>query len=367
MSLDNTSRLAGYALRLGYYVAATILLLYLVNGRSGVTVGRIIRVFTVLWVATVAGGYLALVVGDLSFRSPMWYLLPAPLLDNELIAALVTPGLADVQDIIGFPVPRPKAPYAYTNGWGSMLALLTPFALMSLSEPRAGIPPRLVRVVLVASLVPAVVSLNRGLWLSLGIGVVYAAARLGAGGHLRLLARLVVVVALVSGALVLSPLGELVSTRFATGHSDDDRTGLAGAAVAGALERPVFGWGAPRPNVRELPSIGTHGQIWLVTFSHGFVGAAAFVGALAMFFYRTRRQATTSGLWAHVVILVSLAQLPVYLLLPGQLFVVMAAVAVAIRYQDEDRNAKRSGAAGRAGPLPAGSHRGADGLALPAG
>jgi hypothetical protein len=214
-----------------------------------------------------------------------------------------------------------------------MLALLTPFALMALSEPRVGLPPRLVRTVLVASLVPAVVSLNRGLWLSLGIGILYAAVRLGAGGEGRRLRRLVAVVVLVVALVGVSPLGDLVTTRFATGHSDEDRTGLAVAAVEGALDGPVFGWGAPRPNVRALPSIGTHGQVWLVLYSHGFVGALGFVGTLASFLFWTRRQATAAGLWAHVVVLIALAQLPVYLLLPGQLFVVMAAVAVAARLQ----------------------------------
>lgn len=335
VSIDSASRMAGYLLRLGYYASATVFLLYLLNGGDGVPVRRIVRAFNLLWVFAIVGGYLALVVGAYTFRSPMWYLLPQPLLDNDLIHTLVTPGFADVQDIVGFPVPRPKAPFAYTNSWGSMVALTTPFALAALANPRIGLSPRLIRWVLAAAVVPMVISLNRGLWLSLGLGLIYGAVRLGLGGHRGLFLRLVVSGVLLAAVLVLSPLGALVTSRVESGHSDHDREGLAMAAVHGALERPLFGWGAPRPNVRDLPSVGTHGQIWLVTFSHGFVGATGFVAALASFLWWSRRQVTTTGLWAHVVVLVGIIQLPFYLMIPNALFAVMAGVAVALRCQRE--------------------------------
>lgn len=333
LSVDTAARFSGYLLRFGYYVAATVFLLYLLNGGRSVSVPRIIRAFTVLWMLTIVGGTVALVVGDLSFRSPTAYLVPPSLLGNELIETLVTPGLADVQDIIGFPVPRPKAPFAYTNSWGSMVALTTPFAFMALSDGRVAISTRLLKGVLALSVVPIVISLNRGLWLSLGVGVAYLAVRLGSDGRGRAAARIAIVVVLAAAVVALSPLGDLVTSRVETGHSNSDRLELAVAAVRGAMERPVFGWGAPRPNVRDLPSIGTHGQLWLVIFSHGFLGVIGFVGALLTFFAKTRRQPTTTGLLAHTVVFIALVQLPVYLLIPHSLFAVMAAVAVAVRSQ----------------------------------
>jgi hypothetical protein len=333
-AIDSTARLAGYTLRVGYYLAATVFLLYVLNGGRTVTAHRVVRAFTLLWMFTVAGGYLALVLGDFSFRSPMWFLLPSVLLDNELISALVTPGFADVQNIIGIPVPRPKAPFPYTNSWGAMVALTTPFAFISLGDHRVGLSPRLIRMVLAASVVPIVISLNRGLWLSLGIGLAYGAIRSGLGGNVGLVKRSVIAVVVVLILVALSPLGELVSLRIGSGHSDQDRLALISAAVDGAWERPLFGWGAPRPN-GNLPSVGTHGQIWLVAFSHGFVGAAGFVAALTTFLLRTRRQPTARGLWAHTVILIALVQLPFYLMIPHSLFAVMAAVAVALRYQTD--------------------------------
>lgn len=335
-SLDGVPRLAGYTLRLGYYLAASTLLLYIINGRKGLPPGMLVRSYTQLWMATVAGGYFALVLGDFHFHSPMWYLLPGPLLENDLISALATPGFADLQNIVGYPVPRPKAPFPYTNSWGAMLALLTPFAFASLYDRSTGISPRLIKVVLAASIIPAVMSLNRGLWLSFSVGVVYVVFRLAVGGKTSMFFRLIGLFLVLAAVLLLTPLGELIVTRFQTGHSNDTRSGLAWSAIVGASERPIFGWGAPRPNVGNLPSVGTHGQLWMVAFSHGFFGLAAFLGTLVVFFRSTARQLSMPGLWIHTVVLIGLSQTPVYLMVPGQLFVVLGAVGIALRYQMVD-------------------------------
>ncbi len=339
MSIDSVGRLAGWTLRFGYYIGASVLLLYILNGRTrGIDPWRVVRMLTYLWMAVVAGGYLAFILGDLSFKSPMYYVMPQALLDNELIGTWATPSFADLQDIIGVPVPRPKAPFAYTNGWGSMLAILTPIAFVALYERRVGLSYRLVRFTMFASIVPAVISLNRGLWLSLGLGVLYAAVRLGVAGEARMVIRGLWATVILLVVFTISPLGNIVATRINTGHSNEDRLSLAVDAVEGAVERPVFGWGAPRPNDRNLPSVGTHGQLWFATFSHGFLGAIGFVGAISSLAWHTRKQSSTAGLWAHTVIIVAMVQMPYYLMVPDQLFTVFAAAAVAfgIRAIDQE-------------------------------
>lgn len=335
-SLDAVSRLFGWSLRYGYYVGASVVLLYILNGHGrGIDVFRVIRTFTILWMIAVVGGYLAFPLGDLSFRAPTFYVTPGVLRANDLIQAWLVPSFAQVQDIIGVPVPRPKAPFTYTNEWGSMMALLTPFAFMALYDRRVGFSPRLIRFVLAASVLPGIISLNRGLWLSLGVGLIYAAIRFGVAGERRLIIQgLWATVALVV-FLSVTPLGGLIATRINTGHSNEDRTSLAVSAVEGAIEKPVFGWGAPRPNERNLPSIGTHGQLWFVTFSHGFLGAIGFVGTMLSLAWHTRRQPSTAGIWAHVVIIVGIVQMPYYLMVPDQLFTVFAAAAIALRLQTE--------------------------------
>lgn len=335
LSIDTVARLSGWTLRLGYYLGASFLLLYILNGRNGIDIWRVIRALVTLWMVTVAGGYLAFVVGEVSFRAPLYYVLPQALLENDLIETMVTPSFAQVQDIIGFPVPRPKAPYAYTNGWGSMLALLTPFAFIALYDKRVGVSQRLVRLTMAAAVVPAIISLNRGLWLSLGIGLVYAAVRFGVAGETKLVIRGLWAAVVLVVVLSITPLGGIIATRINTGHSNEDRASLALDAVDGALERPVFGWGAPRPNERNLPSVGTHGQIWFATFSHGFVGAVGFLGAIVTLAWSTRKQASTAGLWAHVPLVIGLVQMPYYLMMPDQIFTMFAAAAIALRLQSE--------------------------------
>lgn len=334
ISIDSAPRLAGWMLRTGYYVAATVALLYVLNGRHGLSVWKVVRAFTWLWLATVAGGYLAFVLGALEFDTPMAYVMPAALRENELINAMVTASFAQVQDIIGVPVPRPVAPFPYTNSWGSMLALLTPFGFISLGDARAGFRPQLIRLGLFASVVPAVVSLNRGLWLSLGVGLIYAAVRFGVTDARRAVRNSLVAVVGLTLVLTITPLGGLVSTRIDTGHSNEDRLELVLDAVDGTLERPLFGWGAPRPNDRNLPSVGTHGQAWFVMFSYGFVGAAGYIGTLFSLAWYTRKQSTPAGMWAHVVIVIGIVQLPYYLHVPHQMFTMLMAAAIALRLKE---------------------------------
>lgn len=335
MSIDEIPRLSGWVLRYGYYCAAFIFVIYLLNGGKGVPVWTIIRSFTYLWLATVAGGFLAFVVGTLSYRSPIGYLMPGVLLENELIKTLVTPSFADIQDIVGFPVPRPKAPFPYTNSWGSMLALLTPFGMIALNEPRVGISRKLVKIALIASLFPAVISLNRGLWLSLGIGMIYVALRLGAGGSSRAIRTSLIAALCLAFILVVTPLGSLIQTRISSGHSNEDRTELAFDAIEGAMLRPVFGWGGPRPNDRNIPPVGTHGQLWFTLFSYGFVGAFGYLGGLVSLAWNTRLQPTVAGIWAHSVIIIGMVQLPFYLHVPYQMFAMLGAAAVALRLRSE--------------------------------
>lgn len=335
LSLDSAGRFAGWALRFAYVVAALIIGLYVLNGGRSLTVWGTIRALTWLWIAAVVGGYLAFVVGTLSYRAPLYHLMPGALLENELITTLLTPSFADIQNIIGIDLPRPKAPFNYTNTWGSMLALLTPFAMVAAADRRVRFPPRLVHLVMVASVVPAVLSLNRGLWLSFGVGVVYVAIRLGFLGSTTMLFRGLVATCVLVAVLALSPLGDLVVTRIATGHSNQDRAELITNALEGTAERPLFGWGAPRPGERGLPSVGTHGQLWYLLFSHGIIGTAGYLGFFATVGLRTFRQRTPSGLWMHAVLVIGAVQMLFYLAIPSQMMTMMVAGMLAIRMPAE--------------------------------
>ena len=91
---------------------------------------------------------------------------------------------------------------------------------------------------------------------------------------------------------------------------------------------PIIGFGGPREVREGLPPAGTHGQLWIVLFSHGAAGALAYFTFIAGLFWSTRRYRTNVGLWCHVVIFVSLAQAPFYGHTPQQLAIIMLAGAV---------------------------------------
>ena len=59
-----------------------------------------------------------------------------------------------------------------------------------------------------ASIVPVVFSLNRGLWLSLGLALMYAMFRSGCGATSARRVKVILAFAVVGIILVASPLGE---------------------------------------------------------------------------------------------------------------------------------------------------------------
>ena len=88
---------------------------------------------------------------------------------------MVHPSLSQAQALggvsaIGHAITRPAAPFAYTNWWGANYAFLLPFVVLAMRWARS----RLVRVslagLLLVSLVPFIVSVNRGAWLSVVVG-----------------------------------------------------------------------------------------------------------------------------------------------------------------------------------------------------
>jgi hypothetical protein len=94
-----------------------------------------------------------------------------------------------------------------------------------------------------------------------------------------------------------------------------------------------LGYGSPRPSEVDpsLPQVGTHGQLWLVMYSHGFPGLAFYLGWFAWCFWLTRRGRTRLAFWCNVVVFISLVQLPYYAQLPAQIQVTMVAAALALR------------------------------------
>ncbi len=333
VQVEGVGRLAVFLMRASWYTGAAITLLYLVNQRRGWATARaIVGALLILWGACVTLGYIAIVAPDLSWAGPAVRLLPGTLANDPFVQDLTSPRLAEVQEFSSVTLGRPAAPFPYTNSWGSTIALLTPFALLAINEPRLRLPRPLVLGVLIASVVPVMVSLNRGAWLTIGFGLLYGVFlvsrrrgswRLAVG--LAIAALVVVVTAVSFGAT--SQVADQLETR--TEDSDATRTSLYSEAWNGAVDSPFLGYGTPTPSVVDPdgPPIGTHGQFWMILYSHGMLGAAMFVGFFVLAWHRTKPTSPVN-LWSRVTIAVTLVQMPIYGQLPQQVFITMAAVAL---------------------------------------
>ena len=249
LQLESGTKIVTFSYRLALYAAAGVLFLYTYNlPRSTVLDTKILRILTAFWMIVVAGGFAGILVGAHTFTPLFETLLPVKLRSQPFVQELVQPVFAEVQTFLGFPIPRPAAPFTYSNYWGGNVAVLTPVAIAAAIAAGRGARRKLIVAVLIASLVPMVFSLNRGMFLSLGIGILYVAIRLAMRGRLAALGSLLGLAVLVALILVVTPLGHLVAASFASthGHSNSTRLSVSQQAIAGARQSPVFGYGEPQ-------------------------------------------------------------------------------------------------------------------------
>jgi polysaccharide biosynthesis protein PslJ len=356
--LDEARRLYAFSYRALLYFASTVMFLYVYNlPRSAVPARKVVLALTTFWAVVICLGFVALVIPNARFTTPAALLLPGSIGSNPFVQDLFDAKLAQVQDFIGYDLPRPAAPFTYTNEWGGAVGLLTPMALAGLGMLRSYLARNLIRLLLVASLVPIVISSNRGLWVGLGVGLVYAAVRVALRGNARALFAILGFLALVAGLVTLTPLERYVSDRLANQHSNERRESLGEQAVQGTLDAPLFGHGGPRESQEtpNAPEIGTHGHVYLVAFSQGIPGLAFFFGWWLWALVRTSKGATGPPLWCHVVLLVGMLEFFYYDMMPTQLHLMMVVAALAWRELGAAEAADREAATeetAEAPPLP---------------
>lgn len=341
-------RLLVFAYRLGWYVSCTILLLWVGNTPADRLPDRVVhRVLASIFLVTVAGGLLGLLSPELSVTTLAERVLPAGIRGNGFVSTLVSAETADVQRVLGVDQPRPKAPFAYTNTWGSVISLSLVFFVATVVAARRRL--RWVAApVLVAAAVPIVWSLNRGLWLALGAGAVGLLVLLATRRHHGALAALIAVVLLSGVALTTTSLGTTIAERLESPHSNERRSQLLVATVDSMTRgSPVVGYGSTRdvagtfasiaggatPSCPAcgVPPLGTQGQLWLVLFSQGWIGALFFLTFFVLSLRRTWRCRTANQTVATFVLGIFLLQLTVYDTLGLPMMIVMIAVGLAWR------------------------------------
>ena len=331
---NSLDRVFGFVYRAGLYYSAGVWCLYIYNAPKRLLPTRtVLKVMTIMWMVVVAGGWLGILSPLLEFKTVAEKLMPRGLLNNELVFTLVHPKVAEVQQFLGYDVPRPQAPFDFSNNWGANFALLLPFVCALWGQLRTLARRNLLRLVAVGSLVPVVFSLNRTLWLCLIVTLVYGGARFAIRGR-RGSFQVICAVAIVAYLLFnFGPTGKLIADRAKVAHSNAGRALLYNEAKDSVAKSPMMGYGAPRPSQRNpnLPPVGTQGQFWLVFFSHGFPGAFFFVSFAVCAMWRTRRARTSAALWCHISLLLALIMMPFYGWLHMQIHVVLIAFALASR------------------------------------
>lgn len=320
-----TQRLPGLSLRLVQYGALTVLLLYLGNlTERELPRLRLVKLLGYAFVLTVIGGLLGTYLPAWEFTSPVEMLVPRSIRNDSFVAAMVHPATAQLHDVLGYETPRAAAPWGYTNAWGNNYFILVGwFVVAWWTYARAAWQRVAVVGCLVVSVIPVVQSLNRGLWLALGVAAAYTAVRV-AMSRRRVWPILALCGAALALALVLvaTPLGATATSRLAHGHSNNIRMYTIGLAVQGVTESPLIGLATTRKSLGSQDSIavghtadcancgnhtiGNNGQFWLELYTHGLLGAALFVAFFALPLWRSRHDRTPIGIAGSLVMLLGL-------------------------------------------------------------
>jgi len=323
---------------------------YLVNeDEDSLPTERVVQWLGALFVAMVVFGYMA-IIAPIDAKSPLLIAL-GPIGRIEFIKSISGWNMAEVQGFLGFPLPRPAAPFPAANGWGSAAGLLFPFFVSTwLVDARGG--RRIVGAVIgVLALVPIVVSFNRGLWMSMVLAMAYLALRRMLAGRIGTLMVVLLAGVMVGILFVVTPLGALAQEKVDTaGDSNNARSSLYDEGWNGAKESPLIGNGAPKRVDPKLPPVGTHGMIWYLLYVHGFVVAGLYVLWLGLEVIRSAPSRSPGSVWFHIVLVVAAFQTMVYGMLP-QVVLVGIVAGLARRAERNYSGRTRSIAANPVRPL----------------
>src|SRR6266702_3358057 len=167
------TRIISWGLRTGVYYAVTVLLIYAGNlTEEELPRRRLAYLLGLVGIYTAAGGVLGVLDPHFQFTSPLAYVIPRSLqTGNGLLGMMLHPGFSQVQNILGYAVGRPRAPFDYTNMWGNALAIMLPWLIVAWWSYGNRKERRNLLIVCGIALVPVVYSLDLGgngqLWMLL--------------------------------------------------------------------------------------------------------------------------------------------------------------------------------------------------------
>jgi hypothetical protein len=317
-------RVVAYAYRNATYLGVTVLLVYAGNlTESELPRRRLAWMLGLVAIYTIVGGLAAMIDPRFEFTSPVGLIMPHSLQSNSFVHVVTTPGLAELQNVLGVNAanPRPKAPFDYTNMWGACLTMLIPWLIVGWWGPGRRRRIGVVLIVIIAA-IPLLYSLNRGAWAGAGLAIAFLLFRLVARRPRVLVRTLTVGLAVVAVILVATPVTSVISGRLAHPQSNNLRGGLDSIAITDGLDSPIIGYGDTRKQIGSQKSIsvgpsancsscgqqevGGTGQLWLLLVCDGLVGTILYVGFFVGGTLRFRRDRTPYGEAGVLVLLLSL-------------------------------------------------------------
>lgn len=334
--LDTLGRAVGYTYRLGHYMAATILILYIYNARQQLTERVVTGALTILWIVTVIGGFLGMSLKGVEFRTPLSFIVPPSIASNDLVHHMVVRRFAQY-DPTGWVVidPRPSAPFLFTNNWGNAYSFLLPIVIAYMFHIKGTRRFWWLSVLIIASVFPALATSNRGMFLGIGVAAGYLAVRYLIMGNPWVLVAVVLVTGVAAVGVTQFGAGSGITSRVEQSDTTDDRLEIYQQTLEQVAESPLLGWGAPRPSENpNIPPVGTHGQFWIALHSHGVPAAIFLTAFLTRALLQAQRRRDATGVLAGSVVLVALLESLYYGFMPTGLHLLAIIGALAMRPPD---------------------------------
>lgn len=349
---SSATRYLTWLYRLCWYLAITTVGVYVVTMREKLSMLRVARIVSILFLTVVAGGVLGVLLPHFEFSSALELILPSRIAETPFINSMIHPSAAQVQDVLGYSAPRPSAPYSYTNTWGLNYAVTLPFFLYAWLGKDSGWRRYVAPLILIVSAVPVVYSINRGMWAALLIVGLFVAVRAALSGRPAMMAGVILGCIAVVTLVSVTSLGSVVQTRLSSAGSEQGRTNLGTLSVTSVTATsPIVGLGSTR-NVQgnfntitggatavcprcSPPALGTQGQLWLVVFCQGILGLLFYLAFFGSAFVRGLRLRSPTATMCLAVLAAGFVTMPVYNSLGSALMVIMVAVALLSREMQE--------------------------------
>ncbi|MER7459435.1 O-antigen ligase family protein [Micromonospora sp. NPDC126480] len=328
-----------FGLRLGFYVTALVVGVYVYAvARERPDKTAVLVPLCAFWFGLVVLGWLGVLAPRLAMTTPVEILLPGGIAANPFINDMVHLSTAEYSARSLNPIYRPAAPYAYTNNFGSAYAMTLPCVVAFTMLCRRGVLRWALLGSLPLSLVPAFFTLNRAMFLSLGVGLLVLGVRASLRGNMRVAASIVGIVVVGGIAALFIPVADMIGNRVESSDTNTDRLSLYTEVLRRISHSPWLGYGAPVDvdTVSAEAPIGTQGQLWMVLFSHGVPAMLCFLAWFVVAALICARATSPAGQWLAIVPVVCLVQIPFYGMANQNLSVAFYAVAFAMALTERE-------------------------------